>query len=271
MNRDEALEVLGLGQAFTPDDIKSAYLEKTKSAHKCGKSEEMQQALNVARDVLIGELSTATALVPTLTRELAKIGTQQELIAKRQSAKDDLTESIAAESRKTKGRLHSTRDISGILAALAGGAGFLRENLAEITQVQLPASSSAFLLIACAYLMICAFIANHAAKRVEERTTELNRVLLRQRTIDRVLSHAFADSENLSEDAFEASVAEAIEIETGVSQDLDGRHRNQTSTFSGRRVGHGVFEDYIDFLITSERVDTHGTSGRDLTISRNLS
>lgn len=275
MDREEAREALGLDEVFTRDEVKAAYLEKTKAAHKRGQSEERQQALNVARDTLNEELDLAGAITPMLTRELVRMSTQQELTSKRQSARDDLTASIEIAKVRVVNRLHSNRDITVILSALAGGAAFLRQNIAEITQVPISPWMSSGLLLTSAYLAILAFMANHAAKRAEERTIELNKVLTKQRTIDRILHHTFSESDSLSEGSFETRVIESIEMETGARQSRSLWERRdplevyrQMMPFASQEVCHKVFDDYVDFLITSDYVTTHGTSGHNLIITR---
>ncbi|MEQ1726108.1 MAG: hypothetical protein ABL882_09310 [Sphingopyxis sp.] len=275
MENEEARRVLGLEEVFTREELKAAYLKKTKAAHTRGQTEDKQQALNVARDTLTEELNSAGAIAPILTRELVRITTQQELTSTRRSAKDDLAASMEIAKVRKVNRLHTNRDVAGILAALAGGAGFLRENIAEILQVSISPWMSSALLLTSAYLAVMAFISSHAAKRVEERTIELNKVLTRQRTIDRILAHTFAESDSLSEGSFEAKVIEGIEIQTGVrqSQDKWDHERSpaifrQIMPFGIRGVGNEVFEDYVEFLISSSYVTTYGTSGRNLTITK---
>lgn len=277
MDREQALELLGLQQDFSREDVQRAYLESTKRAHKNGSSSDEQQRLNIARDTLNDDLDASQALVPILARELAKLNTGQELSLRRQEARQDLSDSIQIAESKAVNRLHSNRDLAGIFAALSGALGFFRQNIEEITQtVVISPTMSGALLLASATLTVFAFLANRSAKRVSERTKELNRVLTRQRTIERILARAFARSDSLGERQFEEQVIEAIQEETGFGENSRRseaisillRPYEQLGLIPQRGIGRGFYDDYIDFLIKSDYVVTHGASGNNLIFQR---
>lgn len=276
MDRDQARKTLGLQPDFSREDVQRAYLDSTKKAHKNGSSDNEQQRLNIARDTLNEELDASQALVPVLARELAKLNTGQELSLRRQEARQDLSDSIQTAEIKAINRLHGNRDLAGIFAALSGALGFFRQNIEEITEtVVISPMMSSMLLLVSATLTVFAFLANRSAKRVSERTKELNRVLTRQRTVERILARAFAQSDTLGEHQFEEQVVEAIKEETGLSK----RDRRSEATqilllpyeqlgLIPREIGLGFYDDYIDFLIKSDYVDTHGASGNNLIFTR---
>ena len=277
MQREQALELLDLQQGFRREDVQRVYLELTKKAHKNGSSEDEQQRLNIARDTLNDELDASQALVPVLARELARLNASQELSVRHQEARQDLSDSIQVAESRAINRLHSSRDLAGTFAALSGALGFFRQNIEEITQsVVISPTMSGALLLLSATLAVFAFLSNRTAKRVSERTKELNRVLTRRRTIERILARAFAQSDSISERQFEEQIIEAIKEHTG----FDRRGRQSESTqillrpyeqiglIPRRDIGRGFYDDYIDFLIKSDYVDTHGTSGNNLIFMR---
>jgi hypothetical protein len=278
LDRVNACKILGLSEGFSREELQHAFIEKTKNAHKNGDSKDLQLELNVARDVLTEEMNSGTALVPTLTRELVKIVAQQELVSKRQEAKDEFFESLGIAKNRVVTRLYGNRDMAGLFSAFSAGAIFLKNDIAEVTAA-FPAVTGGFLVLTSAVFAVFAFMAHRSAKRLEDRTAELNKILTRQRSIERVLSGVFGGLETLEEARFEEGIVQAIEDETGLrhqSQRLNSTSRvldiyrdfGLLPTRFNRLIGHGFIEDYIDFLIKSEFVATINDSELGLVFTK---
>ena len=217
MNRELAISLLELADEFSKGDLQSAYLEKVKSEKGSENFEEVLKDLNVARDVLNDQFEPSNALIPIIVKEMSLINKEQRVLARRQEAREEFSDSISSIENRVVGQIKQSRDTAGLLAAGAAGTAFFRENISEVIGA---ASISPFmsknLLIFSAMLGVLAFFSHRRSKQVEVQISHLKRVLTRQRTIERVLSIVFLESNNLEEVQIEDKLIKAISRTTGV-------------------------------------------------------
>lgn len=279
MDSNSARKILGLAEGFTLEELQGAYMAKTKTAHKNGQSDDLQQEFNVARDVLSEEIESSRVLVPLLTRELVKISEQQELVSKRREAKEELFDSMSLIKNRVISRLNAHRDFASLFSAISAGATFLKDDIAQITAI-FPAFTGGALVFVSATFAFFAFMAHRSAKRVEAQTAELNKILTRQRSIDRVLDAVFSADGVLGERQFEQRLIEIMQGETGLRHlpdrsDLKVRVSNVYRDIGllpqrlDRLMSEGFIEDYVDFLIKSEFVTTTKSAEQGFLFSRN--
>jgi hypothetical protein len=261
MDRDKAISILGLSEPFSRTDIQQSFRKRTKSAHSEGQDEEAQKKLNIARDLLSDDLDQKEKMLPSIAHDLIQLNENQQLIIKQQLATSDLRSGVKNAERRTINRIHVYRDFAGTLAACSAGVVFLKENIAEIMQfpVLSPTAGSA-LLIASALCSLTAFMAHHRAKRVSQRTDELNRVLTRHRTIERILNFAFDWRDFIYHFELEERIAKAVEQETDIKLEhqssMSGERRRAIDPLGmlDQEVKYGFLEDYVEYLLASEHI-----------------
>ena len=281
MDVEEAKRVLGLDENFTETDIQLAYIQNVRSQKDDEDFESILKQLNIARDSLTENVSFSMALVPVIAKELNLVNREQKKLALRQEAKEDFSDSVVVVEKRVVGRIRQSRDAAGLLGAASAGLAFFRENIGDIMGTDpLSPFMSRYLLIASAVFGVLAFISHLHSKNVQNQLANLKKTLTRQRTIDRILDKIFAESDSLSETAFERALRSAITQTMGIrlreSKSLGTPLERTLDVYAA--IGFPILpslmlsidfvEDYIDFLIRSDHVATHGKSGRNLLITR---
>lgn len=267
MNASEAMETLGLSaNQVTNEGIQSAYIEKVKEARESERFEERLKQLNIARDTLnVG--APGTDLIVQTQSLFLEIQRKQELIAVAQDAKQELSVSVRAAGKRRSNRVKLFRDIAGALTALAAALTFGRENILGYLPESLNTTTvDLFALVALGYCGFGAFYFNRSSSNIVEQFDEINRYLVRAKTVRSILGDAFQNESLVSEEALQNAVEK--QISERANRRLGLFDLFETSFLFGGVSRSSEIDEivsgYVDFLVKSGHIQMISSADREI-------
>lgn len=236
MELKQALEVLDVQVIGDLEQLHDAYTSRVRAIKDTHDFEQQLKLLNVARDTMRAEIIAGKELVPVLSKEIAKLVEKQAQDTMLAEAKEEISGSLATIKQHHVSRLHSNRDMAGIMSLMAGVAFFAKDNLVPLLPESVPQDSiNLAMVLTCALFGGVAFMFNRSASRLSLQLDEFKQSVLRYRAISRILKNVFSGQKAMRESEFL----------NGIKSELGSLAR------TGFVVGlKGEFiEDYVDFLL----------------------